>query len=124
MATISKNFWPDINVVQVKEFNFILLSKIFVHYDKQLRVSHQILGFIPSYTSYEDFLGTLSYNNSLLSYLYVRLPGFLPPRLTSGEATELGPRLVRHDSLEPIQDGSGDTVFQGQPEHIPVKAPP
>ena len=31
--------------------------------------------------------------------------------LTSGEAKHLGPQLVRHDSLEPIQDGSGDTVF-------------
>jgi len=28
--------------------------------------------------------------------------------------------LVRHDSLEPIQDGSGDIVFQGHAEHILV----
>ena len=50
--------------------------------------------------------------SSLLSYLDVRLPGFLPKGLTSREATDLGPRLVRQDSLKPIQDSLGDTVFQ------------
>ena len=60
--------------------------------------------------------------NSLLSYLDVRLPGFLPKGLTSREATDLGPRLVRQDSLKPIQDSLGDTVFQNWVEHIPVEA--
>ena len=32
--------------------------------------------------------------------------------------------MVRHDSLEPIQDGSGDIVFQGHAKHIPVDALP
>ena len=69
-------------------------------------------------------LGALSFGSPLLSFLNIQLPGFLPPGLTSGEAKELGPRLVRHDSLEPIQDGLGNTVFQGRLEHIPMDAPP
>lgn len=28
----------------------------------------------------------------------------------------------RHDYLEPIQDGLGDTVFQGRAMHIPLEA--
>jgi len=60
----------------------------------------------------------------LLSYLDVRLLSFLPRGLTSREAKHLGPWLVRNDSLEPIQDGSRDTVFQGRSGHIPVEAPP
>ena len=58
-----------------------------------------------------------------MSYLDVRLPRFLPLKLTSGEARHLGPRLVRHNSLEPIQNGSWDNIFQGQVVHIPVEAP-
>lgn len=54
----------------------------------------------------------------------VRLLDILPKGLTSGEARDLGPRLVKHDSLEPIQDGLGDTIFQGHAEHIPMDAPP
>jgi len=48
--------------------------------------------------------------------------GFLLQGLTFDEARDLGPWLVRYDSLEPIQDGSGDTVFQGWAVHIPVEA--
>ena len=61
--------------------------------------------------------------NLLLSYLDVRLPGFLPQGLTSREAKHLDPQLVRHDSFEPIQDGSRDTVFQGRAVHVPLEAP-
>ena len=95
-----------------------------MHYDGQLRASHKILGYTPSYTSYEDSLGAFSFGSPLLSYLNIWLLGFQPPGLTSGEARELGPRLVRHDSLEPIQDGSGNIIFQGQLEHIAVDALP
>ena len=110
--------------MQVNELNFILHSEIFVHYNGWLRASHKILGCTPSYTSYEDSSGTLSFGSPLLSYVDVRLLSFLLPRLTSGEARELSPRLVRHDSLEPIQDGLWNIVFQGRLEHIPVDAPP
>jgi len=47
----------------------------------------------------------------------------LPKRLTFREAKDLGLRLIRHDSLEPIQDGLRDTIFQGRAEHIPMEAP-
>ena len=33
-TTISKKFWPDINIMHVWELNFILRSEVFVHYDK------------------------------------------------------------------------------------------
>nr|POF26931.1 hypothetical protein CFP56_37703 [Quercus suber] len=97
-SAFPKKFQSDIRVVRMKELNFILRSKIFMHYDGQLRASHLILD--------------------------VRLPGFLPKGLTSGETKHLGPRLVEHDSLEPIQDGLRDIIFQGHVEHIPVDAPP
>lgn len=59
-------------------------------------------------------------DSPLLSYLEVWLQGFLLRGLTSGEARHLGPQLVKHDSLEPIPDDSGDIVFYGRAEHIPV----
>ena len=95
-----------------------------MHYDCQLKASHLILGCVHSYTSYQNFSSALTVNSLLLSYLDVQLPNFSPKGLTSGEARHLGPQLVRHDSLKPIQDGSGDTVFQGHVENIPVDAPP
>ena len=33
-TTISKKFWPDINIMHVWELNFILRSEVFVHYDE------------------------------------------------------------------------------------------
>ena len=107
----------------VEELNFILRSKIFVHYVGQLRASHLILGCVPYYTSYQNSSSALTVGSPLLLYLDVRLLGFLPKGLTFEEARHLGPQLVRHDSLEPIQDGSRDTVFQGRAEDIPMEAP-
>ena len=109
-------------MVRVIELNFVLHLEIFVHYDGQLRAFHLILGCVPSYTSYQNSSSALTVGSSLLSYLDVRLPGFLPKGLTSEEAKDLGPRLVRQDSLKPIQDSSGDIVFQDRAEHIPVEA--
>lgn len=106
-------------MVRDRELNFILRLEIFVHYDRQLRVSHLILGCMPSYTSYQDSW----ISSPLLSYLNVRLPRFLPNGLTNGEARHQGPRIVKQDSLEPIHDGSSDKVFQGRAVHIPVEAP-
>lgn len=108
--------------MRIKKLNFFLRSEIFVHFDGQLKASHLILGCVPSYTSYQDSSSALTVSSLLLSYLDVRLPGFLPYGLTSGEARHLGPLIARHDSLEPLQDGSGDTVFQGQAVHIPLEA--
>ena len=77
---------------------------------------------MPSYTSYQDSSSALIIGNPLLSYLNVRLPGFLPQGLTSKVARHLVPWLVKHDSFEPIQDSSGDTIFEGQAIHIPLEA--
>lgn len=81
-----------------------------------------ILGCVPSYMSYQDSSSALTVSSRLLSYLYVRLPRFLPHGLMSREARHLGPLVVRHDSLKPIQDGSRDIVFQGQAVYIPLEA--
>lgn len=99
--------------MRIEELNFILHLEIFLHFVGQLRASHLILGCVPSYTSYQDSLSALTVRSPLLSYLDVQLHGFLLKRLTFSEARELGPRLVRHDSLEPMQDSLGDIVFQG-----------
>lgn len=97
LTVVSKKFRPNINVVRVQELNFVLRSEIFVHYDGQLKAYHLILGYVPSYTSYQDLSSVLTVGNPLLLYLDVRLPGFLPQGLTSREAKHLGPRLVRHE---------------------------
>lgn len=110
-------------MIRTWELNFVLLSNMFIHYDGQLRVSHVIFGFVPSYTNYQDTLGALTIDSPLLSYLDVWLPRFLLSRLTSDEARYQGPRRVRQGSLELVRDGSADTVFQGQDVHILVKAP-
>lgn len=57
----------------------------------------------------------------LLSYIDVRHSNFLPPNLTVGEAWDLGPRLVRADSLVPVRDESADSIFQGRVVHVPVE---
>lgn len=72
-----------------------------------------ILGCVPSYMSYQDSSSALTVSSLLLSYLDVRLPRFLPHGLMSREARHLGPLVVRHDSLKPIQKGLRDIVFQG-----------
>ena len=101
-------------MVRVKGLNFVLRFEIFVHYDGQLRASDLILDCVHSYTSYQNLLSALTVGSPLLSYLDVWLLGFLPKGLTFKEARDLGHQLVRHDSLEPIQDSLGDTVFQGR----------
>ena len=47
--------------------------------------------------------------------------GFLPPRLTVGEARDLGPCLIRVGLLVPIRDDTTDIVFQGWALHTPVE---
>ena len=104
------------------ELNFILHLEIFIHYDWQLRASHLILGCVPSYTSYQDSLGTLTVGSPLLSYFDIRLPEFLLHRLTSNTVSHQGLRSVREGSLEPVRDDSVDTVFRGRAMHIAVEA--
>lgn len=115
-------FRPDISIMRIKELNFLLCLEIFMHFNRQLRASHLILGYVPSYTSYQDSSSILTVGSPLLSYLDVRLLGFLLQSLNSEEAKHLSPQIARHDSLEPIQDGSRDTIFQGRAVHIPLEA--
>ena len=82
----TKRFKLNPNTIHVWDLNFVLCSKIFVHYDGQLRASYLILGCTPSYTSYQDPRQTLIVGSLLLSYLDVRLHGFLSRGLTLGEA--------------------------------------
>ena len=102
------------------DLNFVLRSEIFVHYDGQLKVSHLILECNPSNKSYQDPGQALTVGSLLLSYLNVRLRGFLLRGLTLGEARRLGPRQIREGSLLPFRDGSMDQVFHSRVEHIPI----
>ena len=63
----------------------------------------------------------MTISSPLLSYIDVRHRGFFPPRLTIGEARDLGPRLIRVGLLVPTKDGSADTIFQGQAVHTSVE---
>jgi len=99
----------------------MLCSKIFVYYDSQLRASHLILKCTPSYTSYQDPGQALTVGSPLLSYLNIRLCGFLLRGLTLDKAQRLDPRQIREGSLLPVRDGSTNQVFHSQAEHIPVE---
>ena len=44
-----KVFVPDIRAVHVRDLNFVLRSKIFVHWDGQLRASYLVKLFSPSH---------------------------------------------------------------------------
>ena len=85
-TAVSKKLQSDLSIIRTRELNFILRSKICVHYNGKLRASHLILGCMPSYTSYQDSLGALTVGSPLLSDLDVRLQGFMPHKLTSGKA--------------------------------------
>ena len=47
-----KKFILDLNAIKMRDLNFVLRSEIFVHFDRQLKASHLILGCTPVYTSY------------------------------------------------------------------------
>ena len=116
-----KKFVSDLNAVHVRDLNFVLRLEIFVHFNGQLRVSHLILGCTSVYTSYQPSRQALTISSPLLSYIDVRHRGFFPPRLTIGEARDLGLRLIRVGLLVPTRDGSTDTIFQGRAVHTPVE---
>ena len=107
----------------MQDLNFVIRFEIFVHFDGQLRATHLILDHTPAYTSFQDPSHELTVGSPLLSYLDVRLRGFLPKGLTLGEARRLGPWQIREGSLLPVRDGSTDRVFHGRAEHILIKEP-
>ena len=120
-------FIPDIRVVHVKDLNFILRSKIFVHWHGQLRASHLILRVEPVYSTWQPFKQALLVNNPLLSYIDVQHANFLSPKFTAGEARELDWQYTCSDKLAPLRDESVERVSQHLRElaHVPVeeKAP-
>ena len=59
----------------------------------------------------------------LLSYLDVRLCGFLPRGLILNEAQALSPRQIREGSLLLVKDGSVNMVFHSRAKHILVEEP-
>ena len=112
---------PNLNVVHVKDLNFVLRSEIFVHFDEQLRAFHLIFDVTPVYSNYQSYRQALTVGSPLLSYIDMRHRGFFSPRLIVGEARDLSLRLVRVGLLVPAKDGSADTVFQSRTLHTPVE---
>ena len=108
----SKEFVPDLRVVHERDLNFVLKSEIFVHTDGQHWASHLILGCVPVYRTWQPFSQDLLLDSPLLSYIDVRHANFLPLKLTSGEAWDLGLRYITTDNLAPIRDESAERVFQ------------
>lgn len=82
---------PDLNVIHVRDLNFVPRSEIFDNFDGQLGASYLFLGVTPVYSSYQPYGKVLSVGSPLLSYVDVRLRGFFPLRLIVGEAGTLAP---------------------------------
>ena len=122
-------------MVHVRDLNFILRSEIFVHWDGQLQASRLILRVEPIYSTWQAFGQALLVDIPLLSYIDVRHANFLPPRLTVGEARDLGPQYTCSDELAPIKDESAKRVSrcrrelahqqveQGNPPPVEPEAP-
>lgn len=75
------------------------------------------------FTQAINFWASLAGDSPLLSYIDVWHPNFLPPNLAVGKAWDLGPRLVRANSLLLGRGASANFVFQGRAVHISVKEP-
>ena len=57
----------DIRVVHVRDLNFVLRFEIFVNIDRQLRMSHLILGCTLVYKTRQPFSQALLVDSLLLS---------------------------------------------------------
>ena len=112
----TKRFKKDLRVVHIQDLNFILRSKIFVHQDGQLQASHLILGLKLVYSTWQAFGQALLVESPLLLYIDVWHANFLPPRLTIGEARDLGSRYTCSDELAPIRDKSAECVSRRRRE--------
>ena len=103
-------------MVHVRNLNFILRSEIFVHWNGQLRASHLILRLKPMYSTWQAFGQALLVDSPFLSYIDVRYANFLLPRLTVGEARDLGPHYTCSDELVPIRDEFAEHVSRRRRE--------
>ena len=75
-----------------------------------------ILGLKPVYSTWQAFGQALLVDSPLLLYIDVWHANFLPPRLTIGEARDLGPRYTCSDELTPIKDESAECVSRRRRE--------
>ena len=114
----TKIFKKDLRVIHIRDLNFVLRSEIFVHWDRQLQASHLILGLEPVYSTWQAFGQALLVDSPLLSYIDIRYANFLPPKLTVGEARNLGPRYNCSDELAPIGDESAERVSRRRRELV------
>ena len=116
-------FVSDVRTIHVRDLNFILRSEIYVHWDEQLRASHLILEVELVYSTWQSFKQALLVDSPLLSHIDIRHTNFLPPRLTVGEARELGRRYTCSDELAPLRDESAECVSRRLREltHKPVQ---
>ena len=114
----TKIFKKDLRVIHIRDLNFVLRSEIFVHWDRQLQASHLILGLEPVYSTWQAFGQALLVDSPLLSYIDIRYANFLPPKLTVGEARDLGPRYNCSDELAPIRDESAERVSRRRRELV------
>ena len=72
------------------------------------------------YSTWQVFGQALLVDNPLLSYIDVRHANFLPPRLTIGEARDLGPCYTYSNELAPIRDESAERVSRRRREQAHV----
>ena len=119
----SKEFVSDLKVVHVRDLSFIVRSKIFVHTNGQLRASHLILGYNPVYRTWQPFSQDLLLDSLLLSYIDVQHANFLPPKLTFGEARDIGLHYTTADDLALVRDESAKHGSQSHQAHVPIEEP-
>ena len=67
------------------------------------------------------FSQVLLVDSPLLSYIDVRHANFLPPKLTVGEARDLGPWYTCSDELVTVRDESAKRVSQNRQIHVLVE---
>ena len=68
------------------------------------------------YSTWQAFGQALLVGSPLFSYIDVWHANFLPPRLTVGEARDLGPRYTCSDELAPIKDEYAERVSRRRRE--------
>ena len=64
----------------------------------------------PVYSTWQPFRQALLVDSPLLSYIDIWHANFPLPRLTIGEARDLGKRYTYSDELAPLRDESADHV--------------
>ena len=75
------------------------------------------------YSTWQAFSQALLVDSPILSYINVRHTNFFPPRLTIGEARDLGLRYTCSNELAPIHNESAERVSQRHHEqaHVPMQ---